>query len=224
MNEVEGSAGSTVEALLLIAPGCPHCGGMLESLGRLVKEGGLTRLKVVNIAGDPALAQTLGVRTVPWTRIEAFELAGLYSLEELRHWTRLATREDGLTLHLGELLATGQRAQVADRVRREPALLARLVALLGDPESGLSIRIGVMATLEEFETSGRLAGLTEALVPLTRDPVARIRADACHALSLTGTARALEVLQTCAQDTDPEVRETVADALEILNARLLQDG
>jgi hypothetical protein len=216
MHDPKDTTAPIVEALLLIAPGCPHCASVLEGLGTLVKEGAVARLEVVNIAAEPAPARERGVRAVPWMRLGPFELSGLHSLGELRHWTRLAGREDGMTHYLADLLATGRRAEVTARVQHDPALLPRLVDLLGDSESGLSIRIGVMATLEELQDAGLLAGLADRLAPLTRHTEPRIRADACHALSLTGARGVLELLQPCLQDPDPEVRETAADAVEAL--------
>jgi thiol-disulfide isomerase/thioredoxin len=216
MNDPKETAGTIVEALLLIAPGCPHCASVLEGLGTLVKEGAVARLEVVNIAVAPAAARERGVRAVPWMRVGPFELSGLHSLGELRRWTELAGREDGMSHYLADLLATGRRAEVATRVQRDPALLSRLVDLLGDSESGLSIRIGVMATLEELQDSGLLAGLADRIAPLTRHTEPRIRADACHALSLTGAPGVRELLQPCLEDPDPEVRETAADAIEAL--------
>ncbi len=217
MSQPTETTRAAVEGLLLIAPGCPHCAGVLEGLGTLVKEGTLGRLDVVNIAVQPALARELGVRAVPWMRIGPFELSGLHTPAELRHWADLAGREDGMTHYLADLLASGRRAQVTARVQQDPALLPRLVDLLGDPESGLSVRIGVMATLEELrETAGLLEGLADSLAPLTRHQEPRIRADACHALSLTGATGILNLIRPCLDDPDPEVRETATDSLETM--------
>jgi thiol-disulfide isomerase/thioredoxin len=210
------SSQTPVSALLLVAPGCPHCASMLEGLANLVKEGALGRLEVVNVAVEPDAARERGIRSVPWARIGPFELAGLHAPEELRHWTAQAAREEGMTVYLADLFATGRRALAADRIRREPALLPRLADLLGDSENGLSVRIGVMATLEELQNTGMLAGLHDRLAPLLAHPDARIRADACHALALTGSTEALALLQGCAGDPDPEVRETAREGVEQL--------
>jgi hypothetical protein len=203
-------------ALLLVAPGCPHCATVLEGLSTLVKDGTLGRVEVVNIAVEPEAARELNVRSVPWARIGPFELAGLHSLEELRRWSALAGRDEGLTEYLADLLATGRRAQVAERVRREPDLIARLADLIGDSDSELSVRIGVMATLEELQEEGLLTGQTGWFRPLTAHADPRVRADACHALTLTGGPEALDTLRRCADDPDPVVRETAADGVDLL--------
>jgi hypothetical protein len=190
---------------------------MLEHLGTLVKEGTLGRLEIVNVAVDTETAQALSVRSVPWTRIGSFDLVGLHTLDELRHWAEMAGRDEGMTVYLGELLATARRHEVTLRVRAEPALLHRLVDLLGDPETALSIRIGVMATLEEFQ--GEVGTGSRSLSPLselTTHASERVRADVCHALALTGSAAALDALRRCLADPDEEVRDTAAEGIEIL--------
>lgn len=208
-----GPTQPAVNALLLLAPGCPHCAGMLESLSALVKDGAIARLEVVNLASEPSVARELGIRSVPWTRIGPFELAGLHTCEELRHWVSMAARDDGMSIYFADLLATGKRAAVADRLRREPDLLETLVDLLGDPEQGLSVRIGVMATLEELQDSRDLGGMVTRLVPMLSNAAPRVRADACHALALTRSQEALRWLEKCGSDPDPEVRETAAEGI-----------
>jgi HEAT repeat protein len=51
---------------------------------------------------------------------------------------------------------------------------------------------------------------------LTRHADARVRADACHLLSLTHAAEARPWLQACLQDADAEVREIAAESLQTL--------
>lgn len=208
------SPGHAPDALLLIAPGCPHCAAVLEGLGALVKEATIGRLEVVNIAAEPERAEALGVRSVPWTRIGPFELEGLHGPGELRRWAEQATRAGGMAAYLDELLKGGQRRRAEHLVRRQPEHLGPLLDLLGDPETGIKTRIGVMAILEELEGTSLAAGLVGRLAELTRHPNPRIRVDACHALSLTGAPEAMPHLRGCLQDSDAEVRETAQDALE----------
>jgi len=204
---------------LLIAPGCPHCAAVLEGLSALVKEAVIGRLEVVNIVSEPGQAQSLGVRSVPWTRIGPFELEGLHSPPELRRWAEQSTRGEGLGVYFDDLLKTGQRNKVELMVRRQPQYLIPLIELLGDTETGITTRIGVMAILEELEKTEFGAGIVEPLAALTTSQDARIRTDACHALSLTGSATAIPHLKACLNDPDPEVRETAQESLEELEAQ-----
>jgi HEAT repeat protein len=183
----------------------------------LQSEGLLGGVEEIDLNQSPQWAEALGVRSVPWTRIGAIELSGLHSLGELRHWAALAARPEGLDLHLADLLANGQRAQVLARTRREPGLIARLAALLGDPDSELSVRIGVMATLEELKEEDLLQGQATHFIPYITHPEPRVRSDTCYALTLIGGNEALAALQACIEDPDAEVRETALDGIEMLS-------
>ena len=75
------------DALLLKTSSCPHCPIVLKALQALEAEGSIGELTVINIEDQPELADELGVRSVPWTRIGPFELAGLRTEQELRDWS-----------------------------------------------------------------------------------------------------------------------------------------
>ncbi len=204
------------DALLLIAPACPHCSTVLEGLSALVKEGVIGRLEIVNIAAEPDRARSLGVASVPWTRIGPFELEGLHSPGELRRWAERCARGEGLEEYFDDLLKTGQREKVELMVKRRPNHLVPLIGLLGDPAIGINTRIGVMAVLEELENTELAADMVEPLAALTRSEDPRIRIDACHALSLTGSEAAVAPLEACLNDPHRDVRETAEEALEDL--------
>lgn len=216
MSESPDPALPPPEVLLLVAPGCPHCATVLEGLSTLVKEAAIGRMEVVNIAVQPEAAREYGVRAVPWMRLGPFELAGMHSPEELRRWSELARSRDGMTVYLSDLLSTGRRAQVLGLVRRNPALVARLAELLGDGESELGVRVGIMATLEELQEDGLLAEHAALFTPLIEHANATVRADGCHALTLIGTPESIEILRRCSEDPDAMVRETALDGLELL--------
>ncbi len=210
------SAGEAPDALLLIAPGCPHCPVVLEGLATLVKEAVIGRLEVVNIAAQPDRAAALGVRSVPWARIGPFDLAGLRSIEELRRWAGQAGSEQGMATYFNELLMSGQLQEVEDRVRKQPGYLRVLPGLLGNQETSINTRIGIMAVFEGLEGSGLGASVVDQLGALTTSTDARVRNDACYALSLTESANALPYLQACLEDPDSQVREVAQEAIEAL--------
>lgn len=203
-------------ALLLIAPGCPHCASVLEALGGLVKEAVLSRLEVVNIAADPEEARRLAVRSVPWTRIGELALPGLRTPGELREWARAGGTEAGLARYFDELLREGRRAEVEAMVRRDPGRLGALAELLVDPETGIHARLGVMATLEELAPEADLRGIVDRLGQAALAGETRIRVDALHALSLTGGAGAARYVEACVEDPDAEVRAAAHEVREAL--------
>ncbi len=205
-------------ALLLIAPGCPHCPGVLKALSELLKEGVIGTLEVVNIAAHPERAQALGVRTVPWTRIGPFELEGGHNISELRQWAERATDDSGISNYYSHLLENRKLERVVAAVKNKPESLENLLNLLPSEETPMAVRIGISAVMEELEGSESLTAALPRLVELTRSPDANIRGDACHYLGLTHNGDARSLLQSMLDDENPDVREIAQDALDALGS------
>lgn len=204
---------SPPDALILIAPGCPHCPGVLEGLSRLLKEGVIGRLEAVNVAVYPERAEELGVKGVPWVRLGPYELEGATTLEELRRRAEEGESPEGLADYFVDLLKTGRRAKVEELAREKPERLLSLLGILRDPASSMAVRIGIGAVLEEFQGTGVTDILIPGLGDLTRHDDRLVRADACHFLSLIGGESILSFMRACLDDPDPEVREIAAEVL-----------
>ncbi len=212
----EPAASAPVEALLAIAPGCAHCAAVLQGLTGLLKEGVLGRLEIVNLGVLPHVATELGIRSVPWTRIGAFELEGARSPAELRRWAERVRDPAGMGEWFAALLESGGLERVEQLVRAEPERMQDLIQLLADPERELQVRIGVGAVLESLQGTGLAFTVVDALAELSRSSDARVRADACHALALTESAAALPHLRACLADASADVREIAAEGLHLL--------
>lgn len=204
------------DALLFIAPGCPHCPVVLQGLGELVKQGAIGRLEVINVAAHPELAAQRGVRSAPWTRIGAFELEGAQTPQELRRWAELAGSADGISVYLEQLLRDGQLARAEQQLARHPDWLAQLLPLLIKPDLPMQVRIGVGALFEGQAGSAELQALIPALGELSRADDHSLRADACHYLGLSGGAEAVPFLRARLGDENVEVREIAGESLEAL--------
>lgn len=208
------------DALLLIAPGCPHCPAVLEGLTQLLKEGVIGTLEAVNLAVHPERAQALGVKTVPWLRLGIFELEGVQSPAELRRWALGAADSnlDTLAGYFHDLLISGRRSKVENLLKQDPAYFRALPRLLADPASSMAVRLGLGATLEEFQQSGLARVIVNDLGELTRHADALTRADACHFLSLIGGAETIPYLRACLDDSDAGVREIAGETLAEMEA------
>ncbi len=204
------------DALMLLANGCPHCPTVLAGLCDLVKQGRIGRLEVVNITQHPEIAQRHGVRGVPWVRLGPFELSGLRSPAELAEWVARSGSDEGMAAYFSELFEEGNLAGVTAVIARDPRHASALVLLLGNPDATLQVRLGAAAVLEDLEGSDTLKQLTGALGELTRHADARIRADACHALSLGHDPAARGFIEALLHDPDQDVRETAEDDLATL--------
>ena len=210
----EPAANTPPDALFLLGTHCPHCPTVLQGLANLVKAGTLGSLKIVNIEQRGDIARELGVRTVPWVRIGAFELEGLRSEKELREWAVKATADTGMTDWLDELLSSGNISKPLERIKSEPALMDALLELFTDPDTGLNIRIGISAIMEDLQGTETLSSIVNRLGELTRHEDARIRGDACHYLALSGDPAATAHIKPLLKDEDENVREVARESLD----------
>jgi hypothetical protein len=189
---------------------------MLQILGDLVKQGVLGRLEIVNLESRPELAQSWGVRSVPWLHIGAFELTGLRSREEIMRLIDRVASPTGVADHFHDLLRDGELALVLEMVRRQPARLADLLPIVANPEASINVRIGAGVVFEEFSGQPPMKVLAAGLGELAEHADARVRADACHYLGMTGSADARPWLAARLDDADDNVREIAAESLEAL--------
>lgn len=207
------------DALLLLTSTCPHCAAVLQALSEMVKAGHIGRLEVVNVGFHPEVAQQHGVRSVPWMRIGEFELEGRYLMAELRQWADRAGTATGLAEYFHDQLKNGALARVSERAAHEPAAVDALLRLLGDPDTELTVRIGINAVFESLEGQPAIARAVEPLLALSRHRDAHMRGDAAHLLSLTADTRARARLTEMVTDTVTDVSEIAREGLE----RLPQD-
>jgi len=212
------AADSRPDALLLVTSTCPLCPQAIAALGELVKDGTIGRLEVVNLSVRPDLARRYGVRSVPWIKLGEFELQGLHTPAELRQWAQRAGSFDGLGEYFHELLKAGQLDQVTAQVARGGHPLRVLIRLLGDPDTELTVRIGVNAVIEGLEGQPVLAEVIGPLTELARHREPHVRGDAAHLLSHTHQPEAGPLLKTLLNDENADVREIAHEGLERLRA------
>ena len=206
------------DALLLMAPACPHCPALLEGLTRLLKEGRLGRLEVVNVAAHPEDAAAAGTRSVPWTRLGPFVLEGAQSPAELGRWAAHAAAGTGAADYLTLLLEVRRLDDAVASVRETPGPLAELLRRVGEPDVPMGVRIGIAALVEELHGSDALAAALPALETLAGSGAAAVRADAAHWLGLVG-GQAAAALRPLLDDPNADVREIAAESLARLAAR-----
>lgn len=209
---------SVPDALLLISTACPHCPTALAALSDLVKQGVVGKLEVVNLEAHPEVAQTLGVRSVPWVKIGVIELAGLRSQAELTEWATKAGTEAGMADYFHLLLKEGQMARVLALLHADSRQLGAVLPIFGNVDASLNVRLGAGVLLEAFAQSDALRVLLPRLGELSTHADARIRADASHYLGLTGATSARIWLEARLNDDDADVREIAAESLAALPA------
>ena len=206
------------DALLFVTPGCQHCSTLLHGLDELAKHSLVRKVTVVDAAEHPEEAEKYGVRTAPWLRIGPFTLTGAHSPAELRRWAGWASSEEGAAHYVVHLLKQGAYKQAVAFIAEDTQRLKPLLAIIADPEAGIDVRLGVSALLESHANTAELRKLLPQLGELARHADHRVRADACHLLSLTGSAAARTYVEVCLHDAHEEVREIAAEAMEVLES------
>ncbi|MCU7929936.1 MAG: HEAT repeat domain-containing protein [Candidatus Thiodiazotropha sp. (ex Codakia rugifera)] len=204
------------EVLFLLATGCAHCPSVLESLSHLLKQGEISRLEAVNIVAHPEVAQKVGTRSVPWTRIGAFELEGMLTPAELSRWVDLASQNKGIDAYFSHLLETQRPDKVMNWVKSRPDTLPLLLGLLESDQTPMAARIGVGVVLEALQGSDLLQSTLPTLIALSHSSQASTRADAAHYLGLTHSSEAIDRVRELHNDENPDVREIAADSLKLL--------
>ncbi len=207
------------DALLLLTSTCPHCPAVLAALSELVKQGVIGRLEAINIEVHPEAAEQYSVRTVPWFRIGDLEFEGAHTAAELRQWAERAGTIDGQAEYFHELLKAGQLAKASTLVTRRREALLALLRLLGDPDTELTVRIGINAVFEGLEGNPLLAEAIGPLSALLEHRDAHVRGDAAHLLSHTHRPEARALLTGLLTDANADVREIAREGLERLDAR-----
>jgi hypothetical protein len=202
---------------MILGTQCAHCPAVLKQLSHLVEEGKLGRLSIINLEQHPEDAQQYGVRSVPWVRIGKHELHGAQTRETMLQRIQWASEQTTLKNEFDYLLAEAQVATAIEQITADQHKLSAIIDLLGDPKTVLSTRIGIGVVMEEFAGTPLLNEHFDTLATLANHEDARIRADACHYLSLTENRQALAILAKHQDDPSGEVKEVVADSIEALN-------
>ncbi|OOY34312.1 thioredoxin family protein [Solemya velum gill symbiont] len=204
------------DVLLLIAPGCPHCPAVMQSLSNLLKEGVIGRLEIVNIAPHPEVADKVGTRSVPWMRIGEVELSGAHTPEEIREWVDRSSTSDTSEV-ISHLLETNRLEQAIEKLRNNSELLRTVIARLPEEEVPFSVRIGIGAIIEELAHTDTLEASVPLLLELAASDNRQARSDAAHYLGFTkGTATVVEALKKLGSDSDMGMSKIALESLEAL--------
>ncbi len=206
----------TPDAKLLIAPGCPHCGSVLEHLSTLVKEGVIGQLEIVNLASRPEAASEADTRSVPWFRIGDMSFTGAHTLQEMRQWAEQAAKGHSRTAYYLDQLDNRELDAVEQALHEDPSDLCELIASLEDKDMPMVVKIGIGAVLESFAGHEVLRDCLDTLVSLSESEDPGLRADVAHYLSFMQSSTARVILQRMQSDHDPNVREIATDSLETL--------
>ena len=206
------------DATMLLRTQCPHCPGVLNHLSELVKAGELGSLSIINVEHHPDDAKAYGVRSVPWVKIDDYELTGAQDIGALRQRIKWAMNATSLAGEFDSWLSGAQVEKVINAIHEKPESISVIVELLRDPATVLSTRIGIGVVMEEFAGSNMLKQLIPVLGELSDHNDRRVRTDSLHYLGLTESEEAIPVLERYLANStkNDEAQEVAEESLETL--------
>lgn len=138
-------------------------------------------------------------------------------LDELKLRVRAASGPGGMADYFHILLMEGGLKKVIEIVESRPELLADLLPIVGNPDASMNVSLGASAVFERYAGKEPLRMLVMKLGKLSEHADARVRADACHYLGLSGSPVARAFLEGRLKDESADVREIAQDGLDELN-------
>ena len=209
------------ELLLFIGPGCPSCPHQVRAVATLALASEKVSVEIVDATQDPELARQYDVRSVPTTIVDdELIMVGVIPAGELA-W-RILEREgpEAEKVVFAALVQSERFADAGERLSDGRATEA-FVELWS--RSTLENRMGLFLVAEEaldWNPEGLdamvplLIGGLEGDGPMSQDPT-RV-GDTADLLGQIGHPDARAVLEALSNDSNEEVAEAAADALEEL--------
>jgi hypothetical protein len=208
--------GAPAELLVLIAAECPHCPSLVRKTLAMAVRQPLIRLVIADAIRFEDLALKYKVRSTPTLIVnQNSTLVGDVDEETIVRHLLGSDDAASLTEVLESMIAAG-RAEDAGRLmvrRHHPDAILPLYL-----SSHFPLRLGALVAMEEaLEQDPRsLDRIVEDLMELLFHEDKGLRGDTAALFGKIGDPRAIPSLRRAAQDPDPDVREAVEEALELL--------
>lgn len=205
-------------AFLLVSSRCPHCHALEALLRERVTKGLVGELEIVNVERRPEVAQSFGVRSVPWLKLGGFVFDEALTPADLDGWIAQVKQGSGQSRYIMYLLERGRLAKAIEWIEDGGATLQAVVPLLADVGAKMNVRLGAGAILEHFENTPAIRAIIPELLVLLDHSNPSIRTDACHYLSLTHSVEVIAPLTKMLDDEDQQVREVARESIDALNS------
>jgi hypothetical protein len=207
---------ASVNTLVLIAPMCPHCPGVVTKILSMAVRQPLIKVTVADAVQFSDLAGRYKVRSTPTVIInDRATLVGELTEEQIVDHLLPSEGVDALTEALRTMIQAGRAEDAGGLLCRERKPEA-IVSIYVSPE--FSLRMGALVAMEEaLEKDPRcLDSIVDELTGLLAHQDAPLRGDTAELLGKIGNRQALPALRKAADDPDPDVRDAVVEALEAL--------
>ncbi len=208
-----------VDLKVFVGAACTHCPVTVRSALRLALATPHVQLSVIDAQHFPDLAARFGVRSVPLTVIDdGVTLIGEFSTDALLQRLR-QHGNDAYRLDLfRSLVEHGRFDEAAARIC-EPRCAVPFVILWRD--SATAQRVALLLTVEKAleQDASALDPVVGGMLPLLASGDAALRGDTADLLGRIGNDQAREALKPLLSDSNPDVAEIAAEALEEIAQR-----
>ena len=200
---------------VFIAPVCPYCAHAVEMVNKAVSVSQNLESWIVDATVFSESAAAYGIKSTPTIVVNGEpRWVGKITVDDFKG---LLQTEHDWGVNLKSQVAAGSVDEAVETALNHPESVKGIVELLAADE--FSSRLGALRIVEE--TADQIPEAFKAVVPdlcgLLDHSKAPIRGDAAYALGLIGDPSAKDSLLARRNDDDPEVRESVEEALENLN-------
>jgi hypothetical protein len=207
---------SPILVTMVMGVQCSYCGPMMQALIDLMKAGKIGKLEILNIEENIDFVRQQGVRSVPWLKIGDFELIGKQTIDEIEQWLKRATSAEGMRQYIAQMLTQGDIKTILALVGKQPKVLATILSLLNAGDAKINIRLGIGVIMETYAETKIFKPYIAQLGAYLKHKDARVRADACHYLSLTKDKQQYKAIEKLINDESAEVREIAQESLVAL--------
>ncbi len=204
------------QIMILIADSCTYCPHVVESVLAMAVHQPLITATVVDAIRFGELAERFKVKSVPTTIInDNRTILGQVSISQLLDHLLNSQEPESLTADLDSMIQSGRAEDAAAllcRSKKPRAILPLYVS------KEFSKRIGALVTLEEaLAINPRILDpALDDLIDLLSHEDVGLRGDTAGLLGKIGNPAAIPALKRTLEDSDPDVREAAAEALEAL--------
>lgn len=202
--------------LTFVATGCPHCPEAVRSVLLLACANPMIRASILDALYFEDIAAKYRVKSTPTLVVnDGLTLVGEVKAIDLVAKLLGLSSENAMTGILKSMIDSGRAEDAAELLceRRRPEAILPIYQ-----SKEFSQRMGALLVMEEaLDINARILDpIAKHLTELMRSDDVGLRGDTASILGRIGTKDAISALERALEDPDPDVRDSVTEALESL--------
>ncbi len=212
------------EIKVFIAPVCPHCAQVVESINKIAIANPSIKVKIIDVMLYPELGEKYEITSAPTVVIKDVKLVGEYTIEELFEWVKkVLCGEDYKTDYYVILLKDGKIEEVKKDVEKNDKNLIALVNVLEKPE--IMARVGAIMILEEIgeKNPNKLIKIKDRLIEMLKRGTSKedltVIQDVVYLIGKIGDTEDIKLLEKLKELGDEDIKDAVDEAIEEIMER-----